>query len=146
MGRINKRRNYKFSDEGMMKMTFGTEDRMQPDVVHISGNVWVKFNGESECEKLLNGIRSSVKSEINEWLRVHDIFSNKIIFDFSIVTTNITKGVKKRLTVDVYLRRKCDKSLIEMRNCAESGIRPIMRRMLSKLERVGFEQCSGKKS
>ena len=146
MGRVNKRRNYKFSDEGMMKMTFGTEDRMQPDVVHISGNVWVKFNGESECEKLLNGIRSSVKSEINEWLRVHDIFSNKIIFDFSIVTTNITKGVKKRLTVDVYLRRKCDKSLIEMRNRAESGIRPIMRRMLSKLESAGFEQCSGKKS
>lgn len=143
--RINKRRKYKLQDEGMMSLTFGTEDRMNPDVVCMTGKVWVSYNGEDDCEKVSDKARNQTRREIHEWLETSRCFSDRMIFDFSIVASHMGKGIKKLLTVEVFLRRKGDYELAAMKDAAEAALRPIFRRMLSSLEAAGFEQQSGKR-
>lgn len=143
--RINKRRKYKLEDEGQVRLSFSTEDRMKPDVVSVAGVVWLKYHGDGDCEKLSEAVRIKMKKEIHEWLGESQCFSDRMIFDFSIFTNSMGKGVKKRLSVEVLLKRNGDESLERMRDLANAGMRPIFKRMLKRLEESGFEQCSGKR-
>lgn len=145
MKRINKRKNYRLEDEGQLRLSFSTEDRFNPDVVCMSGDVWLKYQGEGDCEKVINKVRFMAKRGIHEWLEGNPCFSDRMIFDFSIVANNMLNGIKKKLSVEVLLRRRDDVPLEKMRDYANAGLRPIFKELLRELERGDFVQQSGKK-
>ena len=137
--RILKTREYKLENVGDIKLKFGTTDRLNPEVVYLTGKLWVSHHGDGNCERKMEKVRERLRKRIEAWLPSEPSLKQRFVLGYDIFTANMDTGVRKLLTFDVLLRQRELRELTEVRDSVSSALRPMLKDMISDMKSFGFE-------
>jgi hypothetical protein len=103
MKRLNK--EYKLDVCNHISLKYGTVNRLNPQVIYVSGKCWVTPKSNLNYEEVINKIEKRMRNNIKTFL-IDDInFEKRFILDFDINTEGLLPNEKKFLSFDFYLRQ-----------------------------------------
>ena len=103
MKRYNK--EYKLDVCKHISLKYGTVNRMNPQVIYVSGKCWVSPKFSMDYDNVISNIEKRMKSNIKSFLLDGINFDKRFILDFDINTDDIIPNKKKFLSFDFYLRQ-----------------------------------------
>ena len=103
MKRYNK--EYKLDVCKHISLKYGTVNRMNPQVIYVSGKCWVSPKFNMDYDNVIGNIEKRMKSNIKSFLLDGINFDKRFILDFDINTDDIIPNKKKFLSFDFYLRQ-----------------------------------------
>jgi hypothetical protein len=110
-------KEYKIShNDDNFKIIFGTVNRLNPIVVYLKINFWVKHNGEhKEYSQNINSLNSSIKNKIRTEIRNSKNFKDTFFY-----TPNIKKVISNNkenpfhISLEITLKQK-DPALLDIK-------------------------------
>ena len=125
MKRYNK--EYKLDVCNHISLKYGTVNRMNPQVIYISGKCWVAPKSLMNYNDVICNIEKGMKRNIKSFLIDGVNFDNRFILDFDINVDDITPNKKKFLSFDFYLRQneKNKKELSQLKDLLDRKVSTI---------------------
>ena len=103
MKRLNK--EYKLDVCNHISLKYGTVNRLNPQVIYVSGKCWVTPKSNLNYEEVINKIEKRMRNNIKTFLIDEINFEKRFILDFDINTEGLLPNEKKFLSFDFYLRQ-----------------------------------------
>ena len=94
-----------------INLKFGTINKNNPQVIYVSGKMWIQPTYEGDFGKVINYTRSNFKKRLSKILKNNINFDNKHILDFDISFENMTPNKKKFCSIMVFIRQKSENIL-----------------------------------
>lgn len=125
MKRYNK--EYKLDVCNHISLKYGTVNRMNPQVIYVSGKCWVTPKSIMNYNDVICNIEKGMKRNIKSFLIDGVNFDNRFILDFDINVDDITPNKKKFLSFDFYLRQneKNKKDLSQLKDLLNRKVSTI---------------------
>lgn len=125
MKRYNK--EYKLDVCNHISLKYGTVNRMNPQVIYVSGKCWVTPKSIMNYNDVICNIEKGMKRNIKSFLIDGVNFDNRFILDFDINVDDITPNKKKFLSFDFYLRQneKNKKELSQLKDLLNRKVSTI---------------------
>jgi hypothetical protein len=125
MKRYNK--EYKLDVCNHISLKYGTVNRMNPQVIYVSGKCWVSPKSLMNYNDVICNIEKGMKRNIKSFLIDGVNFDNRFILDFDINVDDITPNKKKFLSFDFYLRQneKNKKELSQLKDLLDRKVSTI---------------------
>ena len=125
MKRYNK--EYKLDVCNHISLKYGTVNRMNPQVIYVSGKCWVAPESLMNYNDVICNIEKGMKRNIKSFLIDGVNFDNRFILDFDINVDDITPNKKKFLSFDFYLRQneKNKKELSQLKDLLDRKVSTI---------------------
>jgi len=103
MKRLNK--EYKLDVCNHISLKYGTVNRLNPQVIYVSGKCWVTPKSNLNYEEVMDKIEKRMRNNIKTFLIDEINFEKRFILDFDINTEGLLPNEKKFLSFDFYLRQ-----------------------------------------
>ena len=103
MKRLNK--EYKLDVCNHISLKYGTVNRLNPQVIYVSGKCWVTPKSNLNYEEVINKIEKRMRNNIKTFLIDEINFEKRFILDFDINIDGLLPNEKKFLSFDFYLRQ-----------------------------------------
>lgn len=103
MKRLNK--EYKLDVCNHISLKYGTVNRLNPQVIYVSGKCWVTPKSNLNYEEVINKIEKRMRNNIKTFLIDEINFEKRFILDFDINIEGLLPNEKKFLSFDFYLRQ-----------------------------------------
>ena len=144
--RLNKEYRLDICDEISLK--YGSVNRLNPQVVYISGKCWLCPRTEMDYQSVLSLIKDKLKKMIKNRLFEDDIFENKLIFDFDVNFEKMNVGEKKFLSFDFFLRQRDEniKMLKDLDTKLKNKLSSVIDFLITELQENNFLVSKTKKS
>lgn len=94
-----------------INLKFGTVNKNNPQVIYVSGKMWIQPTYEGNFGEAINYTRSNFKKRLSKILKNNINFDNKHILDFDISIENMTPNKKKFCSIMVFIRQKSENIL-----------------------------------
>lgn len=101
--RLNKEIKLDCCDSIILK--YGSINRNDPQVIYITGKMWVCPKFEGEYESIVNQLYSNFKKALSVTLKNSPMFENKFILDFDINPNNLVYNKKKFFSISVFIKQ-----------------------------------------
>jgi hypothetical protein len=98
-----------------INLKYGSVNKNDPQIIYVSGKMWISPSYEGDFETPINIIHSNFKKELTKSLRDSSIFESKHILDFDINPLTMTKDKKSFFSISFYVRQKPEK-IINLNN------------------------------
>ena len=144
--RLNKEYRLDICDKISLK--YGSVNRLNPQVVYVSGKCWLCPRTEMDYQSVLSLIKDKLKKMIKNRLFEDDIFENKLIFDFDVNFEKMNVGEKKFLSFDFFLRQRDEniKMLKDLDTKLKNKLSPVIDFLITELQENNFLVSKTKKS
>lgn len=103
MKRLNK--EYKLDVCNHISLKYGTVNRLNPQVIYVSGKCWVTPKSNLNYEEVIGKIEKRMRNNIKTFLIDEINFEKRFILDFDINIDGLLPNEKKFLSFDFYLRQ-----------------------------------------
>ena len=95
-----------------INLKYGSVNKNDPQIIYVSGKMWISPSYEGDFETPINIIHSNFKKELTKSLRESSIFESKHILDFDINPLTMTKDKKSFFQFHFILGKNLKKLLI----------------------------------
>lgn len=125
MQRLNK--EYKLNINDSINLIYGSVDRLNPQVIYLSGKTWILPQFDGEYETIINLILNNFKKEIRNNILNSTLFSNKYICDFDLNTLALSEDKNTFMSFDIFVKQK-NQPILDLKS-----IKPFINGIFSKL-------------
>lgn len=105
------RKNYKINDIDKASIQYGTNDKINPQVIFLSFKTWIKPTFEDEAYvSVFENSKRQIKKIISNFIFDTNIFSSKYIIDFIFNPIKLTLKSRKFMQIDIFFKqsnKKC---------------------------------------
>lgn len=143
--RLGKKMPLDIIDE--IETSYGTLNRLNPEVIYISGKFWIKPLQEMDYNSVLDEIISKIKNSFKYNVKRNQQWGDKIIFDMDIKTYYMSTQKKSYGDFELYVHQNKD-SMKDMNRIAEdifSLCNPILKEFIHELHENDFIITKSKK-
>ncbi len=96
-------------------LKYGSVNKNDPQVIYVSGKMWVCPTYDGDFNEQINFIYSKFKKELTSILRNSKVFDSRHILDFDLNSENLVQNKKKYFSVTFFIKQKSEK-LINLNN------------------------------
>lgn len=105
------RKKYKLNDIDIASIQYGTNDKINPQVIFLSFKTWIKPTFEDEdYVSVFETSKRQIKRIISNFITETNIFSSKYIIDFIFNPIKLTLKSRKFMQIDIFFKqsnKKC---------------------------------------
>lgn len=137
--RLNKEIKINCSDNIILK--YGSVNKNDPQIIYVSGKMWISPTYNGDFETPINFIRSNFKKELSKILKNSVLFDNKFILDFDINPLNLICNKKTFFSISFFIKQNGEKiiNLKNIKNIIISNFGYLFRDLENELNENDFE-------
>jgi hypothetical protein len=94
-----------------INLKFGTVNKNNPQVIYVSGKMWIQPTYEGNFGEAIDYVRSNFKKRLSKILKNNINFDSKHILDFDVSVDNMISNKKKFCSVIFFIRQKPENML-----------------------------------
>lgn len=122
-------------------LKYGSVNKNDPQVIYVSGKMWVCPTYDGDFNEQINFIYSKFKKELTSILRNSKVFDSRHILDFDLNSEKLVQNKKKYFSVTFFIKQKSEKliNLNNIKNIISSDFSYLFNDLESNLIENDFE-------